>query len=66
VLQVMYPIAIPELGGLTSGVAALVVNFAVYIAVSYARPSSSDETDRVNELFDSLHASVPEKAGQAR
>jgi SSS family solute:Na+ symporter len=66
VLQVMYPIAIPALGGLTSGVAALVVNFAVYIAVSYARPSSSDETDRVNELFDSLHASVPQKAGQAR
>lgn len=57
VLQVMYPIAIPVLGGMTSGVAALVVNFVVYIAVSYAMPSSADEKRRVDELFDSLQVS---------
>lgn len=61
VLQVMYPIAIPVLGGMTSGVAALVVNFTVYILVSYAMPSNADEKRRVDELFDSLQTS--EKAG---
>ncbi|ANW65656.1 sodium:solute symporter [Mycobacterium sp. djl-10] len=54
VLQVLYPIAIPVLGGMTSGVAALAVNFAVYIVVSYAMPHSVDEKRRVNQLFDSL------------
>lgn len=61
VLQVLYPIAIPALGGLTSGVAALAVNFAVYIVVAYAMPSNADEKRRVDELFDSLQA--PEKVG---
>lgn len=62
VLQVMYPIAIPALGGLTSGVAALAVNLTVYIVVAYAMPSSDDEKQRVDELFDSLH--TPEKVAQ--
>lgn len=57
VLQVLYPIAIPVLGGMTSGVAALAVNFAVYIVVSYAMPSNADEKRRVDELFDSLQTS---------
>ncbi|MDF2824397.1 MAG: sodium:solute symporter [Mycobacterium sp.] len=61
VLQVMYPIAIPVLGGMTSGVAALAVNFVVYLVVSYAKPSTADEKRRVDELFDSLQ--TPEKAG---
>jgi SSS family solute:Na+ symporter len=64
VLQVVYPIAIPVLGGLTSGVAALVVNFVVYIVVAYAKPAHADEKRRVDELFDSLQA--PDKVGQAR
>lgn len=55
VLQMLYPIAIPMLGGMTSGVAALGVNFAVYIVVSYAVPHSAEEKRRVNQLFDSLH-----------
>ncbi|MGJ6125261.1 sodium:solute symporter family protein [Mycolicibacterium sp. Y3] len=55
-LQLMYPIAIPPLGGLTSGIAALAVNFAVYVGVSYLLPSSPDEKLRVDRLFDSLHA----------
>lgn len=64
VLQVMYPIAIPVLGGLTSGVAALVVNVVVYIVVACAKPASADEQRRVDELFDSLQ--VPDKVGQTR
>jgi SSS family solute:Na+ symporter len=56
-LQVMYPIAIPVLGGMTSGVAALAVNFLVYIVVSFAMPSNADEKRRVDELFDSLQTS---------
>ncbi|OPX05527.1 sodium:solute symporter [Mycobacterium sp. AT1] len=59
VLQLLFPIAIPVLGGMTSGVAALAVNFAVYVAVSYLKPSSDDEKRRVDELFDSLH--TPER-----
>ncbi|BBY30145.1 sodium:solute symporter family protein [Mycolicibacterium sediminis] len=54
VLQVLYPIAIPALGGMTSGVAALAVNVVVYVAVSYAVSPGADETRRVDELFDSL------------
>lgn len=61
VLQVLYPIAIPALGGVTSGVAALAVNVAVYVAVSYAVPHGADEKSRVNELFDSLQA--PQQIG---
>jgi len=59
VLQMLYPIAIPVLGGMTSGVAALAVNVAVYVAVSYLKPDDEDERRRVDELFDSLH--TPER-----
>jgi solute:Na+ symporter, SSS family len=59
VLQVLFPIAIPVLGGMTSGVAALAVNFAVYVAVSYLKPSGEEERRRVDELFDSLQ--TPER-----
>lgn len=59
VLQLLFPIAIPVLGGMTSGVAALAVNFAVYVAVSYLKPANEDEKRRVDELFDSLH--TPER-----
>ncbi|GFG55543.1 sodium:solute symporter [Mycolicibacterium agri] len=69
VLQLMYPIAIPVLGGLTSGVVALAVNFVVYVAVSYAAPATPDERRRVAELFDSLHqrpADLVDAKGQPR
>jgi len=59
VLQLLFPIAIPVLGGMTSGVAALAVNLAVYVAVSYLKPADEDERRRVDELFDSLH--TPER-----
>lgn len=59
VLQLAYPVAIPALGGLTSGVVALAVNAAVYVVLSYAKPASADETTRVAALFDSLHTPAP-------
>lgn len=67
VLQLVYPIAIPALGGLTSGVAALAVNVAVYVVVSYALPPSADERRRVDGLFDSLRhpaAPLPDTTGR--
>ncbi len=57
VLQVFYPISIPWLGGLTSGVAALLVNATVYVALTYVAPMSTAERRRVDLLFDRLHAS---------
>ena len=50
-LQILYPVSIPWLGGLTSGVAALVVNLAVYVICSYAAPHNPTETERVNQLW---------------
>ncbi len=54
VLQVLYPNSIPWLAGLTSGVAGLIVNTAVYLIVSIARPNSPEEQRRVDALFDGL------------
>lgn len=58
VLQWLYPTSIPELGGLTAGVAALVVNAGVYVACAYFIPSSVAERARVDDLFDSLSGPV--------
>lgn len=51
VLQSIYPISIPWLGGLTSGVAALAVNIAVYVACAYLMPHSDVERKRVDDLW---------------
>jgi SSS family solute:Na+ symporter len=51
VLQVLYPTSIPWLGGLTSGIAGMAVNLAVYIACAYLIPMSGAEAARVNHLF---------------
>jgi solute:Na+ symporter, SSS family len=53
VLQVLYPTSIPWLGGLTSGIAGMAVNLAVYITCAYLIPISGAETARVNHLFTS-------------
>ncbi|MEV7607706.1 sodium:solute symporter family protein [Paenarthrobacter sp. NPDC089322] len=57
VLELMYPspLSIPWLGGLTSGVAGLIVNLAVYLLVSLAKPAPRAEQQRVNALFDDLN-----------
>jgi SSS family solute:Na+ symporter len=51
VLEMNYPGSIPALGGLTSGIVALVVNFAIYMACAYLLPQSEDEKRRVEHLF---------------
>ncbi|WP_295035360.1 sodium:solute symporter [uncultured Microbacterium sp.] len=56
VLQVLYPNSVPWLAGLTSGVAGLIVNTAVYIGVSLLHPASRAERLRVDTLFDGLKA----------
>ena len=55
-LEWYFPNSIPALGGLTSGVVGLVVNCAVYLAVSYLRPATSLERTRVDRLFAALDA----------
>ncbi|MBT8160321.1 MULTISPECIES: sodium:solute symporter [Arthrobacter] len=61
VLELMYPspLSIPWLGGLTSGVAGLIVNLAVYVAVSIVKPAPAAEQERVDRLFDDLKKREP-------
>jgi SSS family solute:Na+ symporter len=59
ILQAFYPVSIPWLGGLTSGVAALVVNALVYVICALAIRQTPDEKDRVNQLFDHLQEPSP-------
>lgn len=51
VLQVLYPTSVPWLGGLTSGVAGLAVNLAVYVALAFLLVPCAEEKRRVDELF---------------
>lgn len=51
VLQVLYPVSIPWLGGLTSGVAALAVNVGAYLAVTLAKPHAPAEQARIDQLW---------------
>lgn len=52
VLTWIYPDDIAGLGGLTSGVVALVVNLVVYLAITYLVPQTPAEQSRVDELFE--------------
>lgn len=65
VLELMYPspLSIPWLGGLTSGVAGLIVNLAVYLAVSLVKPATAAEQQRVDALFDDLKSKTPVSQG---
>jgi len=67
VLELMYPspLSIPWLGGLTSGVAGLIVNLAVYLAVSWLLPATAVEQQRVDALFDDLKSKAPVSQGAA-
>jgi solute:Na+ symporter, SSS family len=38
-------------GGLTSGVIALAVNAAIYVAAAYLKPATREEAERVEQLF---------------
>ncbi|SED65087.1 MULTISPECIES: sodium:solute symporter family protein [Rhodococcus] len=66
VLQWLYPVSIPWLGGLTSGVAALAVNAAVYVAVTYSAPMNDTERNRVGQLFDRLSESKADPDPESR
>jgi solute:Na+ symporter, SSS family len=50
-LEWNYPLSVPWLGGLTSGVAGLAANTVVYLAFAYAKPHSSGEQARLTALF---------------
>ncbi|GAS91670.1 sodium:solute symporter family protein [Mycolicibacterium brisbanense] len=54
--EIAYPMSIPWLGGLTAGVAGLVVNLVVYVGGSLLYPAGAAERGRVDALFDSLDA----------
>ena len=54
VLQFLYPVSIPALGGLTSGVVGLIANTLVYVALAYALPQDERERARIDRLFDDL------------
>lgn len=54
ILQWLYPVSIPWLDGLTSGVAALVLNALVYVICAFAIRQSTEERSRVEQLFDHL------------
>ncbi|WP_191060534.1 sodium:solute symporter family protein [Geminicoccus harenae] len=51
VLQFLYPVSIPALGGLTSGVVGLICNTAILVGVTMLTPAKSIETQRVSALF---------------
>lgn len=51
VLQYYYPTSIGWAAGLTSGVVALAVNAAIYVACAYLLPRSAQEERRVAGLF---------------
>ena len=54
VLEVAYPLSIPWLAGLTSGIAALVVNILLYVACAFVLPATAEERVRIDELFGNL------------
>jgi SSS family solute:Na+ symporter len=54
--EVIYPTSIPWLGGLTSGVAGMIVNAVIYVAFAYLLPASNAERSRIDALFDSVGA----------
>ncbi len=51
VLQLLYPVSIPALGGLTSGVVGLICNTFVLVIVSLLKPLRQSENRRIAELF---------------
>ncbi|WP_416978064.1 sodium:solute symporter family protein [Streptomyces sp. T028] len=62
-LQLAHPVSVPWLAGLTSGVAGLAVNTAVYVLAALLLPRSAEEQARVGNLFArprSLGSQAPE------
>lgn len=62
VLQLMYPVSISSLGGLTSGMVGLAINTLIYLGFAFLRPQEQLERDRVDRLFDQVtgnHMAMP-------
>lgn len=51
VFQILYPVSIPWLGGITSGIVGLIVNVVVFVTLSLMFPNSIAEQARVDDLF---------------
>lgn len=51
VLQLLYPVQIPWLGGMTSGIVAMAVNALVLVLISLLKAQSHAERARVDELW---------------
>jgi Na+/proline symporter len=62
VLTWFYPDAISWAGGLTSGIIALGVNLAVYLACAWLIPRTDEDKRRVDELFASAEEREREEA----
>ena len=60
VLQAAYSTSIPWLGGLTSGMAGLIVNTAVYVGVALLGPRAQTEEARIAGLFEDVADASPE------
>lgn len=65
-LTFFYPVSIPALGGLTSGIVGMAVNALLYVALAYLVPISVDEKERIRRLFDhlsSFHNAIGDVSG---
>jgi len=50
-LEIFYPMSLPWAYGLTSGLVALAINLAIYVAAAYLIPQSDAERERITHLF---------------
>jgi SSS family solute:Na+ symporter len=64
VLQYLYPVSIPALGGITSGIVGLIVNTTIYVALSYAIPHRRSESERIEALFSDIQDGPADAAGR--
>jgi solute:Na+ symporter, SSS family len=53
-LQVIFPVSIGALAGLTSGMVGLIINTVIYLAFAFLRPADAAERARVDHLFDEV------------
>jgi SSS family solute:Na+ symporter len=56
-LQWYYPVSVPLLEGLTSGVVALGINFVMYVSITLLFPSNTAEQLRVDGLYNIIKGS---------
>jgi SSS family solute:Na+ symporter len=61
VLELIFKEQLAAAYGLSSGVIALVINLAIYVAFAYLKPHDATERKRVETLFTHTHDSQPEQ-----